>query len=360
MPFRLEPRPLPSKLFVYLSPLLAVALTLITGAILFTALGHDPAIALYTFFVRPIDSLYGFGEMCLKATPLLLIAIGLSIGFRGNVWNIGAEGQLTMGAIAGGGVALAFYGQEGFWILPLMVLAGALGGMAWGAIPAFLKTRFNANEILTSLMLSYVSILILSYLVHGPWRDPEGFRFPESRIFSEAAVMPVILEGTRVTVAALGALVVVVLGWLMMSRMFMGFQVKVTGLADAAARYAGYSRSRVVWLSFLVSGGLAGIAGLAEVAGPIGQLLPTISPGYGFAAIIVAFVGRLHPVGILAASLLMALLYLGGETVQMELGLPPAVTGVFQGLLLFFLLASDVLIRYRIRRRRPVVEGAGS
>ncbi len=349
MLLRLVPRPQASQLLRYGSPLIALGLTLLSGLLLFGALGQDPLVALHTFFIRPISSLYGLAELGVKAAPLTLCAIGLTIGFRGNVWNIGAEGQLTLGAICGGGLALAFHGQEGPWLLPLMVLVGGLGGMAWGAIPALLKTRFNANEILTSLMLSYVAIQLLGYLVHGPWRDPEGYNFPETRLFGEAALLPLLLEGTRLHAGALLALIAVGLGWLLLAHSFMGFQIKVSGQADAAARYAGFSRNRVIWLSFLIGGGLAGIAGLGEVAGPMGQLNPTISPGYGFAAIICAFLGRLNPLGVLLASLLMALMFLGGEALQMNLNLPLAITGVFQGLLLFFVLAADVLIRYRVR-----------
>ena len=349
MLLRLEPRQFTSKRMQYAAPLIAAVLTLVAGVILFSALGQDPIVALHTFFVRPLTSVYGLGEWALKATPLLLCAIGLSVGFKGNVWNIGAEGQLTMGAVCGGGVALAFWGEEPFFLLPMMLIAGVLGGMAWGAIPSFLKNRFNANEILTSLMLTYVAIQILGYLVHGPWRDPEGFNFPQSRIFGDAGILPVIFEGTRFHAGVLLALVCLVVIWVFMSRTFQGFKVSVAGQAPAAAAYAGYSRKQVVLLSFLISGGLAGLAGITEIAGTINQLQPIISPGYGFAAIIVAFLGRLHPLGILFASLLMSLMYLGGEQLQIHLKLPLAVTGVFQGMLLFFVLGADVLVRYRIR-----------
>ncbi len=359
MLIKLEPRALPSKAMGYASPLVAAALTVIAGFILFGSLGQDPFTALYTFFVRPIDNTYGLAELVLKATPLLLCAVGLAVGFRGNVWNIGAEGQLTVGAICGGGLALAFYGNEGPWLLPLMVLAGALGGGAYGAIPAFLKTRFNANEILTSLMLTYVAIQVLGYLVHGPWRDPEGFNFPETRLFNEMAILPILVEGTRLHASVLFALAAVTFAWVMMSRTMVGFQVKVVGDAEAAAAYAGFSRKRVIWISFVIGGAFAGIAGLSEVAGPMGQLNPTISPGYGFAAIIVAFLGRLHPLGMVLASLLMSLTYLGGETLQIELNLPLAITGVFQGMLLFFVLAYDVFIRYRVRILREGARATG-
>jgi ABC-type uncharacterized transport system permease subunit len=207
-------------------------------------------------------------------------------------------------------------------------------------------------------MLTYVATLFLSILVYGPWRDPEGFNFPQTRMFTESALLPVILEGTRLHAGALMALLIAVAAWVIMTRTVIGFEIKVVGQAPAAAAYAGFSRNRIIWLSLLVSGGLAGLAGLVEAAGPIGQLIPVLTPGYGFTAIIVAFLGRLHPLGIIASGLLMALSYIGGENAQVEVGLPQAVTGVFQGLLLFYLLATDFLTRYRvsfIRPRREVV-----
>jgi len=352
---RIEPRPQPSRLMSYLSPLIAVALTLVTGIIFSGLVGMNPLDAFHAFFIAPIDDLYGLGELGVKAAPLMLIAVGLAIGFRSNVWNIGAEGQLTAGAIVGGGLALLFYEVEGVWVLPLMVLGGAVGGMAWASIPALLKTRFNTNEILVSLMLNYVAILFMSYLVHDPWRDPDGFNFPESRLFSDSAMLPIVLEDTRLHLGIVFALIAVMLGWVFVRKSFVGFQMQVAGLADSAALYAGFRRRRMVWIGLLVGGAMAGIAGLCEVAGPIGQLLPSVSPGYGYAAIIVAFVGRLHPVGILLASLLMSLLYLGGESAQMELGLPSAITGVFQGVLLFYLLAADMFINFRMHVVIPTV-----
>jgi general nucleoside transport system permease protein len=352
MMLRLEARPEPSPRAAWLSPFLAAAATLAIGFVLFTALGKDPVAAFHAFFVKPIDSLYGASELLLKASPLMLIATGLAIGYRANVWNIGAEGQLLIGAVAGGGLALAFDDVASPLLLPAMIVAGMLGGMAWAAIPAFLRTRFNANEILVSLMLVYVASLLLSWLVHGPWRDPEGFNFPQSKLFHAAAQLPVLVEGTRVNAGLFVALAVVAAGYLFVHRSLIGFQMRVAGLAPAAANYAGIALRRTIWLGMLIGGACAGIAGVQEAAGPVGQLLPTLSPGYGFAAIIVAFVGRLHPLGIVLASLLMSLLYLGGESAQLNLALPSAVTGLFQGTLLFFLLAADVLIHYRVRRAR--------
>jgi general nucleoside transport system permease protein len=349
MRIRLEVRPEPSRVMGWASPLVAVAATLVIGFVLFSALGRNPVQAFFVFFLKPVSTLYGVGELLLKASPLMLCAVGLAVGYRANVWNIGAEGQLTLGAICGGGVALAFQDTGGAWVLPLMIVAGAAGGMAWAAIPAWLKTRFNANEILTSLMLVYVATLWLSLLVHGPWRDPEGFNFPQSTMFNAQALLPIILPDTRLNVGFPIALVAIGVCWLFTARSLRGFQMRVAGLAPAAANYAGISAGRTVWLGMLIGGCTAGLAGVCEVAGPIGQLLPSVSPGYGFAAIIVAFVGRLHPFGILLASLLMSLLYLGGESAQIELALPSAVTGLFQGTLLFFLLAADVLINFRVR-----------
>src|SRR2546425_5834721 len=351
---KLETRAEPSRLMAYLSPLLAAGLTIVAGFILFSGLGKNPLEAFYTFFIYPIRDLNGIAELLLKASPLMLIAVGLACGYRANVWNIGAEGQLVLGAIFAGGVALYFHGSESGLILPTMVVAGAIGGMLWAAIPALLRTRFNTNEILVSLMLVYVANFLLSWLVHEPWRDPEGFNFPHSKQFTEAALYPILLPGTRLNVGFLISLAAVGAGYIFLNRSFLGFQMRVAGLADAAARYAGFNANRMIWLGLLLGGAAAGIAGMGEVAGPIGQLLPSVSPGYGFAAIIVAFVGRLHPIGILLASLLMSLLYLGGEAAQMGLQLPSAMTGLFQGMPLFFLLGSDVFINYRIKVVRPV------
>lgn len=345
----LEPRPQPSKTMAYASPLVAAVLTVVSGFIVFGILGLEPLEAFYTFFVAPIDDRYGLGELGIKATPLMLIGVGLAVGFRANVWNIGAEGQLILGAIFGGGVALVFHDSDSAWLLPAMLVAGAIGGVLWAAIPALLKTRFNTNEILVSLMLTYVASLLLSYLVYGPMRDPDGYGFPESRLFSDAGLLPVLMDGTRLHGGLFLALAAVLFGWIFLLRSFIGFQMQVAGRAAPAAGYAGFNRNKLVWISLAIGGGAAGLAGVGEVAGPIGQVLPSVSPGYGFAAIIVAFVGRLHPIGIFFASLLMALLYLGGESAQLNLGLPSAVTGVFQGLLLFYLLASDVFINFRVR-----------
>jgi simple sugar transport system permease protein len=346
---RLQARAEPSQVMRYLSPLIAVALTLAGGLLVFYALGRDPLVGFKVFFLNPLKDTYSIAELFLKATPLALIAIGLAVGFRANVWNIGAEGQFIVGALFGGGVALYFHGVSSPFILPAMVVAGAVGGALWAAIPAALRTRFNTNEILVSLMLVYVAQLLVSWLVHGPWKDPEGFNFPQTKMFDESAILPVLIEGTRLNAAlpiALGALIA---GYLFMSRSFPGFQMQVAGQAEAAARYAGFSARRTVWIGMLAGGAMAGIAGMTEVGGPMGQITEHVSQNYGFAAIIVAFVGRLNALGIFLASLLMALLYLGGEQAQQYMNLPSSISKVFQGMLLFFLLGADVFVNYRLR-----------
>jgi ABC-type uncharacterized transport system permease subunit len=349
---RLEPRRAPSRAMFYATPLLATALTLVAGAALFAVLRKPPLEALGLIFIAPLTSVRGLAELTVKASPLILIAIGLAVGFRGGIWNIGAEGQFTVGALTGGSVALAVYPATGWWLLPLMALAGIAGGAAWGAIPALLRTRFNVNEILVSLMLTYVAVLLLGSLVHGPLRDPDGLNFPESRLFQTA--LPIIIPGTRAHIGFVVALAAALLAWVLLERHFIGFQIKVLGEAPRAASFGGFSEKRLVWLCFLISGGCAGLAGLFEAAGPVGQLVPQLPAGYGFTAIIVAFLGRLHPAGIVLAGLLMALVYIGGSTAQISMSLPSATIAVFQGMFLFFLLACDVLVSYRPRWKQKM------
>jgi simple sugar transport system permease protein len=345
----LVPRGAPSPRWTWASPLLALALTVTCGMGLFGLLGKPPWQAVAMFFVEPLSTKRGVAEVLLKATPLALCAVGLALAFRANVWNIGAEGQLIAGSIVTAAVALA--GAGSCWIVVAAIVGGAVGGMLWAAITAWLRDRFNANEILVSLMLVYVAQLLLSYVVHGPLKDPAGFGFPQSPLLDRAARLPLLIEGTRLHVGFLLALVAAAAAWLVLARSVIGFQLRVAGLAPRAARYAGFSSRRVLWTALLVCGALAGIAGGAEVTGPLGQLTPSVSPGYGFAAIIVAFVGRLHPLGVIVASVLMALLYIGGELSQSRLGLPSSLTGVYQGLLLLFLLGADTLIVNRVRLR---------
>jgi simple sugar transport system permease protein len=340
------------------SPLIALAVTVVIGVLLFMALGKDPVRGLQMFFVEPVKNAYALSEIAVKATPLALIALGLSVCYRSNVWNIGAEGQFVVGAIFAGGVAMQAGPDTSRGVVVLILLAGALGGMAWAGIVALLRDRFNASEILVSLMLVYVAELLLSYLVYGPWKDPKGYNFPQTITFLAATKIPRLFDGLRINIGVFVALGAVAATALLLFRTYAGFALQVGGLAPAAARYAGFSSRRSLWLALMMSGGLAGLAGGLEAAGPLGQLTPYVPVGYGFAAIIVAFVGRLHPVGVVFSAILMSMFYIGGELAQSRLGLPKSITGVFQGLLLFALLASDTLIHYRIRRAATALKGA--
>ncbi|NDY90028.1 ABC transporter permease [Ideonella livida] len=350
---RLEVRPQPSRLLSYTSPLIALALTVLIGVALFALLGKDPVKGLQVFLWEPVKSAYAWSELSVKAVPLVLIALGLAVCFRSNVWNIGAEGQFVLGAIFAGGVAMQAGPDSSRWVLLPILAAGMLGGMLWAGVVALLRDRFNASEILVSLMLVYVADQVLGYLVYGPWKDPNGYNFPQTITFAAATKVPRLVEGLRANLGVVVALAAVGALWAFLFRTYRGFALQVGGLAPAAARYAGFSSRAALWTALLVSGGLAGLAGALEAAGPLGQLTPYVPAGYGFAAIIVAYVGRLHPVGIVFSAILMSMFYIGGELAQSRLGLPKALTGVFQGLLLFALLACDTLIHYRIRIGHP-------
>ncbi len=194
----LEPRARPSKVMRWTAPLIAIAATLVVGSLLFWALGKPVVESFHVFFIQPMETSYGWSELLIKACPLILIAEGLAIGFKARIYNIGAEGQLIIGALFGGGVAIYMDGSDSAWVIPAMVVAGAIGGALWGALPAWLRTHFNAQETLTTLMLTYVATFILSYMVHGPWRDPGGMNFPQSIMFGDNALFSILFEGSRV------------------------------------------------------------------------------------------------------------------------------------------------------------------
>ena len=356
----IEPRRGAGRGVALLAPVMAVAVTLVLGALMFAALGKDPFRALYVYFVEPLTDPWSLHEIAVKAAPLILIAAGLTVCFRSNNWNIGAEGQFTLGAIAAASLPVLAPGAAGPWVLPAMMLLSMAGGAAWAAIPAVLKNRFGTNEILVSLMLVYVATLLLDWLVRGPWRNPEGFNFPETRAFGPDAVLPELISqgawGGRANWGIVLAVAAAVLVWVMLSRTLRGFEVSVTGASPRAARFAGFDAGRTTLFAFLLSGALAGLAGMIEVSGAIGQLRPQISPGYGFTAIIVAFLARLNPLAAIFAGFLLALTFIGGEAAQLSLGLSERIARVFQGVLLFSVLASDTLARYRVSLRR--VRGA--
>jgi general nucleoside transport system permease protein len=346
----LEKRAERSVAIAIASPLIAIGLTLVVMSILFSILGKNPIEALDVYFIEPLTDPYSLGEIAVKATPLVLIAVGLSLCYIANIWNIGAEGQFLIGAVCGSWLAVRTNGTDvGPWVLPAMLILGTLGGALYALIPALCKVRFGASEILTSLMLVYVAYYGMDYLVRGPWRDPHGLNFPTTAPFDPVATVPALIEGSRVHAGTLVALIVVALVAVMLGRTIMGFEIRLVGAAPKAARFSGFDADRLVLLTFAISGGLAGLAGIIEVAGPVGYLQPDISPGYGFTAIIVAFLGRLNPVGILLAGLFLALTFIGGENAEVAIKVPLDLTKVCQGILLFFVLACDSLIVYRIR-----------
>ena len=354
----LERRPERSATIAITSPLIAIALTLVTMGILFAILGKNPITALDVYFIEPLIDPYSLAEIAVKATPLVMIGVGLALCYIANIWNIGAEGQFLVGAVCGSWLAVRTNGTDvGPWVLPAMLFLGALGGALYALIPAICRVRFGASEILTSLMLVYVAYYGMDYLVRGPWRDPKGLNFPTTAPFDPVATVPSLIEGSRLHAGTIGVLIVVMLVAVLLGRTIMGFEIRLVGAAPKAARFSGFDADRLVLFTFAVSGALAGLAGIIEVAGPIGYLQPDISPGYGFTAIIVAFLGRLNPIGILIAGLFLALTFIGGENAEIAMKVPLDLTKVFQGILLFYVLACDSMIAYRIRligsRRAP-------
>jgi simple sugar transport system permease protein len=357
MKFRLEKRSAPSRLMLCLTPVGAVVLTLVVGAIIFTLIGYDGLEAVNQVFIQPIWQPIHWQDVAIKASPLILIGVGLAAGNRAAVWNIGAEGQYIAGALAGTGVALLTQNAEGWWILPSMLVAGLVGGALWGAIPALLRTHFRVNETLSSLMLVYVASHLLNYLVTGPWKDPQGYNFPQTALLTYDQAMPTLVPGTVVHWGVLLSLIIALIMAAVMGRSVFGFQVRVIGSAPNAARHGGFSQKGTVWLVFLLSGGLAGLAGIFEVTGPIQQLSTGFPANYGFTAIIVAFLGRNNPIGVIIAGVILAITYVGGDMAQSVLQLPNASEGIFQAMMLFFLLASDILVRYRVRNVVPAPAG---
>lgn len=350
MRIELIKRSSPSKLMTYLSPLIGLSLAIIAGAIMFSILGKPPLQALYAYFIEPISEMWSVHELLIKAAPLILMGAGLCVCYQSNNWNIGAEGQMIIGGMVGSILPVMFPQFAGPFTLPMMLIMGVLGGMAYAAIPALFKTKFKTNEILTSLMLVYIAQLFLDWMVRGPWRNPEGMNFPETRRFDAFARIPEMMPMDGRANWGFVIAIVVALGlWVLMSRTMQGFQVRVIGASPRAARFAGFDAKKMTFFAFLIAGATAGLAGIVEVAGATGQLRPTISPGYGFTAIIVAFLGRLNPVGAIIAGLVLALTFLGGEAAQISIGVSDKVARVFQGLILFFVLACDTLILYRVR-----------
>ena len=352
----LEARPQRSTLREILSPVAALVVAIVIGGIVVALMGRSPLTAFDVYFVEPLSQSYSLQAIAVKAAPLILIAVGLAFCYRANLWNIGAEGQFIAGGALGGWLGLlthdgAYQTIGSWWILPAMMVFGIIGGIVYAMIPAVLRIWLNVSEILTSLMLVYVAQLGLDWLVRGPWKDPKGFNFPVTVTFDPEATLPILFDGGTLHVGVLFAPIVAIVAAIVFAKTLFGFQVRLVGSAPKAARFGGFDDKRIALAAFAISGGLAGLAGAAEVSGKIGQVLTTISPGYGFSAIIVAFLGRLSPIGILIGGLVLALTFVGGEDAQIAMQLPGDLTLAFQGVLLICVLAADVLARYRLRFR---------
>jgi len=357
----LEKRQHPSPWMTYLSPVISIVLTFLIAYFVVSAMGKDPIKVLSLFTLEPLSGKRAIGEVMLKATPLILCSLGLAFCFRSNVWNIGAEGQFLLGAIGAGGMAMwlteAGVAGSGWLWISLALLLGAFAGACWAAITAWLRDRANANEILVSLMLVYVANLLLSYLVFGPWKDPKGWNFPQTLRFADSLSIGRLGTGMRVHWGFVVALIsAAAMLWLMFFTS-LGARLRVGGLAPGAARFAGFSSRESLWTVLLCSGAFAGLAGAMEVLGPMGQLTPHVSTGYGFTAIIVAFIARLNPLACVLASFLLSILMIGGELAQSRVGLPASVSSMFQGVLLMMLLMVDSFINYRLRWRPGAAKG---
>ena len=349
----LEPRKSVAPFLKVLVPIIAILITLVFGAIIFGILGYRPLEALYVFFLSPLSRLDQIADLFVKACPLIIIGTGLVFCFRANVWNIGAEGQLILGAVVSGGIALQFEGVETSWLLILMGIGGFLGGAFWALIPGILKVKFRTNEILVSLMLTYVAALFIDWLVRGPWRDPKSFGFPLTKYFPEGGIIsPIILPYVgklgQLHWGVIFSIFIAIFGWFIYSKTLAGFQVKILGSATKATKFSGFNPNLITVSVLCFGGGLAGLAVIIEVSANIGQLQPNISFGYGFTAIIVAFLARLNPLAVVIAALVVALAELGGDAAQIHMSIPKVVTGLFKGLLLFTLLAGETWTNYKI------------
>ncbi|MGC4108599.1 MAG: ABC transporter permease [Thermomicrobiales bacterium] len=333
----------------------SVLLGLVLGGIIMILAGENPIEVYKAMYTGAFSGEYNLSETLVKMIPLLLTGLGVSIAFRMQLWNIGAEGQFYFGAIFATGVAIFWLPNAGPWlVIPAMMVAGMLGGALWAAIPGALRGYLGVNETITTLMMNYIAILISEYLVHGPWRDPKGFGFPGTESFSDATYLPT-WGTTRVHLGLVFGLVAAVVLTVVFRRTRWGYEIGVTGASERVAKYAGMRTARNIVLVLAFSGALAGLAGMAEVAGINHSLQRGLSPGYGYTAIIVAWLGRLNPFGIVVVSFLLAGLLVGGDQLQITLGLPSAIAPMLQGVILFCLLAGDFFTRYRVARVQPVV-----
>ncbi|WP_080840128.1 ABC transporter permease [Cohnella massiliensis] len=346
-PFRIEIDPA-GKESPWWMTIASVVLALLVCAVFIAANGKNPVEVYAKMLQGAFGSEFGFTETLVKAIPLLLCGLGVSIAYRISVWNIGAEGQFAAGAIAATAVTIYFPELPFYAAIPLMIAFAVVAGGVWGALTAIPKAFFQVNELITSLMLNYVALLALDYFVFGPWRDPKGFNFPGTPMFTEAQSLPT-LGGTRLHFGLAIALAAVAVYALAIRYTRWGYELRLIGANPEAAKNAGIRLNRHILVVMIVSGALAGIAGMAEVSGVAHRLMYGISPGYGYTAIIVAWIAKLHPLGLIAASVLFGGLIVGGYSVQ-TLGLPSSISSMLQGAILFFLIAGNMLAKFRLRR----------
>ena len=345
MAVKLEKRLNPSAAMNVIVPLVSVLAAFVVGAIFLTLTDRDPLEVYTAMFKGALGSQYGLAETVVKAIPLMLCALGISAAFRMQLWNIGAEGQFYMGAFAASYLPLS-HPQLPMWLmLPGMALLGCIGGGLWGLVPAVLRARWKVNEIITTLMLNYVAILWVDLLVYGPWKDPKGFNFPLTAKFTAAAALPNFGD-SRIHVGLIIAVVLAAVFWVVFEKSRWGFEIKVIGASEQAARYAGMNIRRNIYWVMLLSGAVCGLAGMAEVSGIVGRLQPNLSPGYGYTAIIVAWLSKLNPAAILLVSSLCGALQVGGFFVQ-TMGVPASVAAMLQGAVLFFVVGGEFLTQYR-------------
>jgi simple sugar transport system permease protein len=325
----------------------AIILAFVVVALFIVLTGKDPVIVYTKMLGGAFATTFGITETLVKAIPLMLCGLGVSLAYRIQVWNIGAEGQFIVGAVAATAVTI-YLPQLGWLTLPAMFLAGAAAGALWGFFTAWPKVKFQVNELIISLMLNYIAILVLNYVVFGPWKDPKGFNFPGTPPFTDAQSLPAFGD-TRLHFGLIIGLVAIALAAVFVQRTRWGYELRLIGANPEAAKHAGININGHIVLVMLLSGGLAGIAGFSEVSGVAHRLMYGISPGYGYTAIIVAWIARLNPWGIVVSSVLFGGLIVGGYSVQ-TLGLPSSISSLLQGAVLFFLIAGSIFGKVRLRR----------
>jgi len=346
MAVKFEKRLNPSVAMNVAVPVLSVLAAFVVGAVFLSLTGRDAIEVYEAMFKGALGSQYGLSETIVKAIPLMLCALGISAAFRMQLWNIGAEGQFYMGAFAASWLPLTFPELPMLLMLPGMLVLGAAAGGLWGLAPAVLRARWKVNEIITTLMFNYVAILWVDYLVYGPWKDPKGFNFPLSAKFPAAASLPTVGD-SRIHFGLLMAILLAILFWIVFEKSRWGYEIKVIGSSEPAARYAGMDIRRNIYWVMILSGAVCGLAGMAEVSGIVGRLQPGLSPGYGYTAIIVAWLSKLHPAAILVVAVLFGALQVGGFFVQ-TMGVPASVASMLQGAVLFFVVGGEFLTKYRV------------